>query len=366
MTIRSLRERLAEELSDQASRDIASSIFSTANLDHISTLVERYCHQQFQRPIVACSLVYFSVGATFVVFLANQPNENPRQVVIKAYNQDESIDSLQAIAHVQTNLANAQFPCPQVLVQPTRMEETLFTTQSFHDPGDRIDPFSPSVNAAMAKTLAQLMQHTKAWTHDTSGSMPEHLPVWMEINTPSLWHTPHNVLFDFVKTAAGAEWIDDIARQTKPILQESTGPRMLGHSDWSLQNMSFCDGQLTCVYDWDSLRVGLEPWFVGGAARYYAHDWRYGPPKRAIALDEVRGFIRLYEEARGQPFSSEEQRSLGAALVYTAAYGVRCMHAISPATLYDLAVNASGPRPSEPLHVRNAKRQLLQFADAFL
>ncbi len=87
---------------------------------------------------------------------------------------------------------------------------------------------------------------------------------------------PHNVLFDFEKTAAGAEWIDDLARQAKQILRGATGSLVIGHSDWSLQNMSFRQGKLNCVYDWDSLRVGLEPCFVGGAARCFYHDWRMG------------------------------------------------------------------------------------------
>ena len=173
----------------------------------------------------------------------------------------------------------------------------------------------------------------------------------MEMNQPQLWHKPHNVLFDFEKTAVGAEWIDEIARQAKQILQEATGPLVIGHSDWSLQNMSFRQGTLSCVYDWDSLRIGLEPCFVGGAARCFRHDWRYGPPETAITVEEILTFIEAYEHKRGQPFTQDERCVLGAAVVYTAAYEMRCVHAI--ATHTDAYYTCS-------------KRKLHQLVESFL
>ena len=67
MTVLSLHQRLAEELSDKAGVALAISIFNTANLEDISNRLEHYCQQAFQQTIVDCSLVYFSVGATFVM-----------------------------------------------------------------------------------------------------------------------------------------------------------------------------------------------------------------------------------------------------------------------------------------------------------
>ncbi len=354
MTHFSLQTQLAQQIvPDDA---LARSIFGTTDIDEISALLNDYCQQQFGYDILYCTFAYLSVGATFVVQLSDL-----RQVVLKAYGAQQRLSSLRASFRVQQALADAGFPCPAVLQLPQRVGPTILTAQSCCE-GDRADAKSfweetswpvqqqspletmAHVRRAMAHSLARLIRQSKSYSHHG-------LPVWMELHKPGLWHQPHNILFDFEKTAAGAEWIDSIAQQAKQRLRAATGPAVIGHSDWSLQNMSFHQDKLICVYDWDSLRVGLEPCFVGGAARVYRHDWRVGPPEPAISLAEVQDFVREYEAARGQPFTTEEQRVLGAAIVYTAAYGVRCAHAI---------------RGSNDAHYENAKRQLRQFADYFL
>lgn len=361
MTHLSLQTQLAQQIvPDDA---LASSIFGTTDIDEISALLNDYCQQQFGYDILYCTFAYLSVGATFVVQLSDL-----RQVVLKAYGAHQKLSSLRASFQVQQALADAGFPCPAVLQLPQRVGPTILTTQAYCK-GDRSEGKSLSeenllpvqqrwqslptessletmahIRRTMAHSLARLIGQSKSYPH-------QGLPIWMELHEPGLWHQPHNILFDFEKTAAGAEWIDSIAQQANQRLRAATGPAVIGHSDWSLQNMSFHQGNLVCVYDWDSLRVGLEPCFVGGAARVYRHDWRVGPPEPAISLAEVQDFVREYEAARGQPFTTEEQRVLGAAVVYTATYGVRCAHAI---------------RGSNDAHYENAKRQLRQFADTFL
>ena len=196
----------------------------------------------------------------------------------------------------------------------------------------------------MAQHLAMLIRQCK---HYPSQGLTD----WMELEAPGLWHTPHNVLFDFERTQQGAEWIDEIAYRAKQVLLAATGPLVIGHSDWSLQNMSFAGQKLACVYDWDSLRVGLELYFVGGAARVYRHDWRIGSPKPVISIAEMQDFISVYETARAQPFTGEEHQVIGASIVYTAAYGVRCAHAV---------------RESNDMHYENAKRQLHKLMSCFL
>ncbi|MEM9151529.1 MAG: phosphotransferase, partial [Cyanobacteria bacterium P01_F01_bin.3] len=286
---------------------LASSIFGTTDIDTISDLLNSYCQQQFGVKILHCTFAYLSVGATFVVELSNQ-----QKMVLKAYGPQKNISSLHASSQVQQALAEEGFLCPTVLQLPQQVGSTILTAQTFCDDNNAEakalfkatsgsgQPRSNLTSRAhirhtMAQALANLIQKSKPYPH-------QDLPIWMELNTSKLWHQPHNVLFDFDKTADGAEWIDKIAGRAKQILWAATGPLLIGHSDWSLQNMSFRQGELTCIYDWDSLRVGLEPCFVGGAARVYRHDWRFGPPETAISVAEVQDFIRVYETARGQPF----------------------------------------------------------------
>lgn len=354
MTHLSLQTQLAQQITPDDA--LANSIFGTTDIDEISALLNDYCHQQLGYDILYCTFAYLSVGATFVVQLSDL-----RQVVLKAYGTQQSLSSLRASFQVQQALADSGFPCPAVLQLPQRVGSTILTAQAYCK-GDHSDEKSLSgenslpvqqrlsleamthVRWTMAHSLARLIGQSKFYSH-------QDIPIWMELHNPRLWHRPHSILFDFEKTAAGAEWIDNIAQQAKQRLRAATGPMVIGHSDWSLQNMSFDRGDLACVYDWDSLRVGLEPCFVGGAARVYRHDWRVGPPEPAISLAEVQDFVREYEAAGGRPFTTEEHRVLGAAIVYTAAYGVRCAHAI---------------RGSNDAHYENAKGQLRQFADYLL
>ncbi|NEQ50566.1 MAG: phosphotransferase [Leptolyngbya sp. SIO3F4] len=333
-----LQAQLQQQIIDEYDKKLAHSIFATTDILTISDLLNRFCQEQFGHTIATCTFAYLSVGATFVVQLTNDT-----ELVLKANGPQYDITALTASCNIQTALAEQGFPCPTVLRLPQRFDGTLLTAQTFCDPGERVNPTESYILPILARHLAKLIQHTK--------SLPQQgLPPWMDLHQTQLWHKPHNVLFDFEKTASGAEWIDDIARQAKQILRGATGPLVIGHSDWSLQNMSFRQGQLTCVYDWDSLRVGLEPCIVGGAARCFHHDWRYGPPKTAIRVDEVLDFVAAYETERGQVFSQRERQVLGAAVVYTAAYGLRCAH----------------PPKGNDEHYNNSKRQLQRFTEAFL
>ena len=355
MTYPNLQEQLRQQI--EPGDALAISIFGTANIHEISTLLNSYCQQTFSSEILSCTFAYLSVGATFVVQLHDlQP------IVLKAYSsQQQTLSTLHASLQVQQAMAEAGFPCPQVIQFPQQIEETIITAQTYCDDNHTFSKSSPEGSSSvgrqrshpdniaticrtMAQYLAQLIQQSKP-------CLDQDFPIWMESSRPALWPQPHNVLFDFEKTAAGAEWIDEIAQPAKQILRTATGPLVIGHSDWSLQNMSFSRSKLMCVYDWDSLRIGLEPCFVGGAARIYRHDWRIGPPKPPISVAEVYDFIRNYETARRQPFTDREHRILGAAVVYAAAYGMRCAHAV---------------HSSKNAHYQNARYQLRQFANTFL
>lgn len=354
----SVHTQLQQQITCEADEQLACSIFSTADANVINDHLNRYCKAQFNQLIAACSFAYLSVGATFVVQLTDGTH-----LALKANGPHQNVASLTACCKIQKTLAEQGFPCPDVLRLPQRFEASVITAQTFCEPGERVNPddavTARQLSHTLARYLAKLIQQSNSLPQT---ALPKaDLSPWMELHQTRLWHRPHNILFDFEKTAAGAEWIDEIAREAKQILRAATGPVVIGHSDWSLQNMSFRQNTLAqqtlaqqtlrCVYDWDSLRVGLEPCFVGGAARCFRHDWRYGPPEKAISIEEVQQFIAAYEQERGQMFSAAERRVIDAAVVYTAAYGVRCGHAIA--------------KPNDIYH-RQSKHQLEQFTEVFL
>lgn len=327
---------------------ITRSIFGTADPERISAAFAQFARAVFQSDIESCGFAYVSVGATVVVRL-----RNAQVVVLKAYGIEHGLPALRPPAlcssfQVQAKLAQAGFSCPAILAAPQIQNRTLFMAQSYCDPGETVAPFDPQVRQCMAVKLAELIHHTRSW--DAPLDLAPWMPWLAGATVKPLWPTPHNTLFNFEKTAAGAEWIDAIATRAQQVLLSIDLPWIIGHADWSLQNMAFHQGQITSVFDWDSLRVGPEAFFVGGAARCYAHDWRIGPPVRTITIADAEAFIREYETARGWQFIAEEQIAIGAAMVYTLAYGTRCAHAVG----------------AESDWTQQCKIQLQQFCDRYL
>jgi hypothetical protein len=193
------------------------------------------------------------------------------------------------------------------------------------DGGDRADANDPLIRRAMATTLARLVALAAPLRDDLPGLPRGRVP------RAALWPVPHNALFDFGATRHGAAWIDRIAAASREVLLAAGGPAVVGHSDWSAHNMRFSrGGEVSAVYDWDSLKVEPEAVLVGAAAATFPATWyvevrKYPPPEAAAA------FVRDYEEARGRRFGTAERAVVAAAATYGLAYTARCEHALDPA-----------------------------------
>jgi len=144
----------------------------------------------------------------------------------------------------------------------------------------------------------------------------------------ALWPKPHNALFDFEATAAGAEWIDEIG--TRAVAVERMGREVVGHLDWAAKHVRFDDRlRPTAVYDWDSVTTELEPVVAGQAAASFTYTEELDSPvSRWPTPDESLAFLADYERARGVPFEPAERATAGAACVYLLAYASRCHHAV--------------------------------------
>jgi hypothetical protein len=142
-----------------------------------------------------------------------------------------------------------------------------------------------------------------------------------------LWPEPHNALFDFEATAKGAEWIDEVAEEAKRIIDGFDDEVVVGHTDWSVDQMRFKSGEVSVVYDWDSVRLEREVVVLGTAAATFTATWRFGVPNPP-STEETWLFVEDYEVARGNPFSGEERAAIAAATIYVMAYTARCEHAL--------------------------------------
>jgi hypothetical protein len=170
-------------------------------------------------------------------------------------HRDGDADSLEAVQRVQAHLYEEGFPCPQPLGVRGRA-----TLERWCDEGVDRDAHDPAVRHVIAQYLARLFRLTRA-LKPSAGLDP-----FFPRMHGRLWPTPHNVLFDFEATAAGAEWIDEIARAAKGPRDAHEGELVIGHGDWTVKHFRFDGLDPTVVYDWDSLQVDSETRFVGSSA----------------------------------------------------------------------------------------------------
>jgi hypothetical protein len=259
---------------------------------------------------VDCFTFEVSVGALFGLLL-----RDGSRVALKVHPERDA-SSLEAVQRVQAHLFELGFPCPQPLGVDGRA-----TLERWCDEGSYRDAHEPAVRRVVAEHLALLVRLTGK-LRPQAGLEPFFQPP-----DGPLWPTPHNVLFDFDATAAGAEWIDDIARAARPLRDTRVGDLVIGHGDWTVKHFRFRGLRPTVVYDWSSLGTDYETTFVGVAASSFTYT-EHLPVSVWPTVDEACGFFEDYERARRRPFSVEERRAAYAAAVYSRAYAARCTHAV--------------------------------------
>ena len=252
-----------------------------------------------------------SVGAVFGVC-----RRDGSRVAIKVNKLFTDEAYFAEVQELQARLADAGYPAPR----PVRRMGTV-TVDEWLDDGVFRNAHEPVVRQAMARELVRFHRLATA-----TGLRPRRAFLRPE---GALWPKPHNVLFDFEATGAGAERIDEIGAAAREIADRGIGAELVGHTDWSVKHLRF-DAELraTAVYDWDSVTTDLEPSLVGTAAGSFTYTEELDEeidvwPSTAESL----AFIDEYEQERGAPFDPDERRAAQAACVYLRAYGARCHHA---------------------------------------
>ncbi|MFL5912969.1 MAG: hypothetical protein ACJ768_20680 [Gaiellaceae bacterium] len=280
---------------------VVHSIFGTTDPDAIWASVLTMCPEA-----VECFAFEASVGALLGLVV-----RGGERVALKVH-RNASAARLAAIQEVQEHLWRYGFPCSRPL--GVRGRGTL---EEWRDDGAHRDAHEPDVRRALARLLVRLV--TVARAVRPSADLP---PFFPRPGGP-LWPEPHNVLFDFEATAAGAEWIDEIARVARERRDTGGSAVVIGHHDWTAKHVRFAGIKATAVYDLDSMSIDFEPVFVGTAAAHFTYDVEPLP-----TADEAFQFIADYERARSSPFTRQEQATAWAAAVYGRAYTTRCWHAL--------------------------------------
>ena len=248
--------------------------------------------------------------------------DDDREVVVHAYRRDATLEFVEGVARVQGQLAAAGFPCARPFSGPLRDGGVIGRVETLRpDPGPR--RFAPHEMRASAHGLAWMISLAEGLDPTGLDAHPMALP------DAHLYPRPHSPLFDFAATAAGAEWVDELAIAARDRMTDDH--RVVAHGDWSARNVRLGPEGMVCVYDWESLQHCPESTAVGIAAA----TWRsVGAPGEPLAPSdpEIRQYVEQYELARGHPFTSEDRNSAYAAAVYALAYTARCEHALVPGT----------------------------------
>ncbi len=298
--------------------------FGTDNAEQIVGMIDDSCRNQLGSGIRGYFFYRASVGSTHGVQL-----EDGREGVVKVRPPAETNPylpydqrSLETIVSVMQWLADQGYPCPTPIMGPVPLGNGLATIEEFLESGKHGNGFEPDCRKLIAAGFAELIDRLRSFPGDPS--CLKHVQ-----RGDALYPQPHSKLFDFEKTAAGAEWIDDFARRARQA-EAHRGPLVLGHADWRVEHLRFENGKIVATYDWDSLAYWTETELVGISAHGFTADWSRENVRRIPTADNIRAYVADYEEARGHPFSKRERQSLFAHCVYFIAYGARCTHSLEP------------------------------------
>jgi len=196
-----------------------------------------------------------------------------------------------------------------------------------------VDAHNPNARAVLARGLHELVRACEQLVGSVDPG-----PFWLSAAN-GLWPPPHDLRFDFESTAAGAEWIDRLAKNARDRLRAAAGRMVIGHIDWRAENLRISNSRIVAVYDWESLALLPEPVLVGAVAHAFTASWDANLPFEIPNLDESRAFIADYQTARGGQFDAAELAAADAGHLYALAYGARCQHSDA---LLKVFPNASG------------------------
>jgi hypothetical protein len=304
---------------------VEREIFGTGEPAAIAALVDRFCRNHLGAGVRAY-VFYASVGSTHGIEL-----EDGRRVVLKARppaeaNPDLVLDAraLASVDDAMRFLADQGYPCARPLLGPQAIGNGLATIESMLEHGAHGDGFDPACRRVIAAGLAELVDRLRALPGDFTHL--RHLRAGK-----NLYPRPHSRIFDFERTADGAEWIDAFARRARA-LGPPPDPPLLGHCDWRVEHLRFTGDRIVAVFDWDSLAWRAETEILGISAHGFTADWSREGVRRIPGADDIRSYVAAYERARGRAFTRDERRAVFATIVYTIAYGARCAHSLHPAT----------------------------------
>jgi hypothetical protein len=205
--VSSLADLISGAITDRGTDMVEQAVFGTADSEVIASGFEEAVRGILMLQIDEVMFYETSVGCVVGLRL-----EHGSQVVMKAHQRRWSDGFLRATQHVQGFIAAAGFPCPRPLAGPTNVLGGLAVIESYlSDPGRR--PTTEPMLAISAAGLARQINLCRGLA--VAGLGPHPMDAEQD-----LYPLPHSPIFDFEATAAGAEWIDRLARAARTVRDE--------------------------------------------------------------------------------------------------------------------------------------------------
>jgi hypothetical protein len=301
-------------MDDQLVSGIERAVFGAVGADQIADWLAWHVRRRLGQDVQA---VLFRSGRLAAVYGLRL--DDGTEIVAKVHRRPADIRRLHAATACQQILAAHGFPCPRPLDGPASTDGLVAVLESRMERGEPGDAHQPAVRRAMAQALANQVAILRAARLEMAALAEP--PAWAAYEGGP-WPVPHDPIFDFTTTPDGFAWLDRLAQAAADALGPRPAADTIAHSDWECQNVRFSAGQVSAVYDWDSLLAHAEPILAGIAAGHFTQGSVHGAG--APTPDEVAAFLAEYETARRSLFSGAHQAAAVAAATWVLAYNARC------------------------------------------
>jgi hypothetical protein len=205
----------------------------------------------------------------------------------------------------------------QLLVPPERLGQLGFSAEALIHVGTLLATQADSA-ARFAATMALLMRSAP---HPATLSALAPSSGWVGWDHPAakLWPAPDDRLCDLNDQPVDRR-LDEIAEAVRTQLLALDRPVVIGHSDWSSQNLRWVDRHLHVVHDWDSVVAQPEAAIAGQAAAIWPG---IGLPGEVATVAQSERFLVAYERASRHSWTVRDVRAAWAAGLWTRAFDAK-------------------------------------------
>lgn len=273
-------------------------LFGGDDCSSAAAQIETFVARELKARIVETVFVSIASAGTFGLRLSDG-----RTVFLKL-QVEYSREELEALHGAQEALREKGVPAARRILPPTDFNPgVLASVHAFRDRGEKMRPGQKGCIEAAASGLATLNRAAR------EAVLREAVPMMGRGRSH-----PFNKLAPGVPEPPklpSAERAKAVFDRVMEAVRAVDMPLIVSHTDWASRNLRFAKGQVSSIFDFEALRRGPEPLFVGQAAILFINE----PEGVSNPAAAAAHFIRCYEKARGM-FDDEESAAVdtGAAL----------------------------------------------------